>query len=369
MSAVTMQEGTEVVDAKQSLIEQINAKKNQASEEANAIPKPEANEVDVGQQARNGEEMGGAQQEDEEAYRQEEQEKRLQFQVGDDTHEIDENARFEFKADGKTVNMSIAEMRDAAAGGIAVRNRMRQLAEEKKKLFTPFQGFSTLSSKDPLGALKKVFGAIKSVDENADLNNFLRDLGKQAQSLHSMSADERRAYELERDLDETRQTLTETERVAKIRSMQQDLMVERNLSEEQIFEYSNSILNNPELSENIRDEQDLFDRVGELAEEVDRQKAVRAALHKFDSKIKPNDPLVFELSSLLAKNPDFNQTDLEEIAEGVLAGMKRSRQSMNLTRKQKRGNTSGFSRKNQEALSPVESLKQQLLEKKKSQLN
>jgi len=353
-------------EIKESLIEQLTERREGHTEDAGQEEtKQNSSQGDVGE-----EDFGEGHEEQEATHQNEEEGKKFTFSLGENEVDVDENAELEFKADGKTVRMSLKQMRDSAAGGVAVRNRMRQLAEEKKKVFTPFQDFSKLSSKDPLTALKKVFKAIESVDENADFDKFLVGLGKQAQSLTQMSDSERKAYELERELDETRETLSETDRLAKIRGLQQELVTERNMTEDQIYRFSNSILENPALAKDIKSEEDLFDRVGDLADEVERQQAVKEALHKFDKRIANDDPLVFELSRILSNNPDFTETDLEEIAEGVLSGVKKSKASMNLSRKQRRSNAvKGKSNRNIDPsrLPPKDSLKAQILEKKKSQ--
>lgn len=364
----TMQEAPETLesaDIKDSLIAQFKQKK----EESNAFQKQEADEVHVREPAEDSEQMDSGIEEEEDADYSEKV-KTFRFQVGDESVDVDENAEFEFKADGKNIRMTLKEMRDAAAGGVAVRNRMRILSEERKKLLDPYKNFSNIAAKDPISALKKVFGSIKGIDPKADLNQFLVALGKQAQDLTQMSNPEREAYQLRRELDETRETLSESEKFAKVQERKQYLMDEMQLSEDQIYGYGQQLLKDPVLSADIENEEDLFDRIEAFADEVQRQQAVNAALHKRNHKIPANDPLVFELSDLLRKNPDFTESDLDEVVEGILGGLKKSKASKALSKRPRsqaiRGQRSPQS-KDYSKMSPKDALKAQLLEKRNSQ--
>lgn len=364
-----MEETPTSSETKEALIEQITSRRE---EQKNAVQERKTNEIHVRQYAEDSEQVGAGSEGEEEADDREQEEKgtSFQFTLGDEIFDVDENAEFEFKADGKSVRMTLREMRDAAAGGVAVRNRMRALSEERKKLFTPYKDFSKVASSDPLNALKRVFTSIKQVDPGADLNTFLRALGKQAQSLTQMSTSEREAYQLKRELDETRETLTESERIAKIQEWKQELIGEMGLTEQQVYAWSQKILSDPILGSDIENEEDLFDRVEAFADEVQRQQAVIAALHEYQPNLPANDPLVFELSDLLKQNPDFTEADLKEVAEGVLNGVKRTKASKALSKRQRsnviRGHRSpqlqDFSK-----MPPKDALKAQLLAKRNSQ--
>lgn len=351
-------------DIKNNLIDQIKQKKE---EQRNAVQEQKTNEVHVRQPSGDSESLGGRGEEEEEADYSEQKAKGkgFKYKLGDDYFDIDDRALFQIKADGKTIDLSFGELRDAAAGGIAVRNRMRSLAEDKKKLLNPYKGFSKNAEQDPMLALKKVFNVIKQVDPDADFKKFLAGLGKQAQNLSKMSPSERKAYELEKELDETRENLSESERIAKIQERKQELIGE-GLSEDKIFEYGQGILQDPTLASTVRNEEDLFDRIEDLADEVSRQQAVLSALHKVDSSIKGNDPLVFELSQILDKNPDFDEEDLEEIVSGVLRGVKKSTASQVLSKRQRSKAAKGYGHRvvDHSKLSTKESLMQQILEKK-----
>ena len=345
-------------DVKQSLLEQLQEKN-----------KPHEVQEELEQEPESTGDPQGEEQEGEEAEDSEPQAKgkSFQFTLGDEQMEIDPEALFEFKADGKNVKMTLKEMRDAAAGGLAIRNRMRQLSEEKKKLFSEYNQFSTMASEDPMRALKTLFKGLQKVDPNADLNTFLVSLGKQAQTLTQMSASDRKAYELEQELNDTKKTLTERERLALVRERKQELIEEMGLTENQVVDYGEAILSDPTLANSIENEADLFDRIEDLADEYHRQQAVIAALRKHDGKIQVNDPLVFELSTLLDKNPDFDESDLEEIAEGVINGVKKTHATKVLSKRKRSNVSKGYARKTQDLnkLPPKESLKQQILNKRK----
>lgn len=356
-------------EVKNQLMDQIQQKREGNQEKNDAFQEQEADEVHVREYSRDRQQMGEGSEEREDAYNSEQEEKgkSFQFQIGNETFDIDEKATFEIKADGKPVKMTLKELRDAASGGIAVRNRMRVLADERKKLYEPYKNFNKLAESDPLSALKKVFYAIKQVDPKADVNQFLKGLGKQAQNLAQMSPSERKSYSLERELNDTRETLTEKERLAKVQEMKQELIGEMGLSEEQVVSYGQHLLSNPTLAEGIKNEEDLFDRIADLADEVQRQQAVVSALHKYDSKLKKDDPLVFELSSILEKNPDFDEDDLNEIAEKIILGVKKSNVSKVLS---KRNRSSVFTGKgpvkSYSKMTPKDALRAQILEKRKS---
>lgn len=363
-----MEEPQTSEDIKASLIQQMQNKREER--ESSGVNQDTETESDQETESDVIEHEGsGVEVEAEDLGETQEKGKTFTFQLGEEEIEIDENAIFTLKADGKPVQMTLKEMRDSAAGGVAVRNRMRMLADEKKKLYTPYKDFSKLADSDPLSALKKVFGVIKGIDPQADLNKFLVGLGKQAQNLTQMSPSERKAYELEQELTETRSNLTETERLAQVKERTQVLKSELGLSEKEIYSFGQQLLSDPNLGPTIQNEQDLFDGIEDLGDEIQRQKAVITALHKVDDKISNTDPLVFELSTLLSQNPDFDEQDLNEIVQGVLNGVKRSRASQVLSKrprsnvlKAKANRAPDYSK-----LPPKESLMAQILDKKKSQ--
>ena len=120
------------------------------------------------------------------------------------------------------------------------------------------------------------------------------------------------------------------------------------------------------LKATIKDEEDLFTRIGDLAEEVELQQASYNALHKFNPKMTPRDPLVFELSKVLRQNPDFDERDLLDIAKGVVGNVQRTDAARVLSKKQR---SSAINYKSPERdiarMNPVDALKAQIEAKKK----
>jgi hypothetical protein len=299
--------------------------------------------------------------------------KTFRFTKGEENFEIDEDAEFEFLADKRPVKMTMKQMRDAAAGGIAVRNRMRQIAEEKKSLLDPYKEFSKSYKEDPFNALKKVFKSVQAVDPEANFDEFIASLGKQAQSVAQMDPNARKAYLLEKELKEANGRVTEAEQMQNLAKLKQELIEETGLPDEKIFKFGQQILSNPVLAATVKNEEDLIARIGDLAEEIEMQKASHEALRKYDSGISPRDPLVFELSNLLKQNPDFDERDLEDVAKGVLGSVQKTQASERLSKKQRpwisgsRGKTTS-SNPDYSRMTPFQALKHQIENKKKQQL-
>lgn len=296
--------------------------------------------------------------------------KTFKFQKAESNFEVDEDATLEFTADGQPMTMTLREMRDAAAGGVAVRNRMRKLAEEKKALQDPYKDFSKNYKSDPFNSLKKVFNAIQKVDPAVNFNEFIADLGMQAQNMAQMQPSERKALLAQNELKEVKGQLTEAQRLQKMAVLKEELIEETGLSEEKIFSFGQEILNNKVLSKTVKTEEDLMSRIGDLAVEVENQQASHKALARYKPNISPRDPLVFEFSTLLKNNPDFDEQDLNEIARDVLGNVGKAHASQRLSKKQRFGSSSrsddaqpDFSR-----MAPVDALRYQIEAKKKQQI-
>lgn len=354
---------TDRQDIVENLTQQIIEKRKQQSnerrqEQYNGTSTEETTEIDDGNQRENETHA-------------DDKEKRngFKFQKGEKNWDVDDDAEFEFQADKQKVKMTLKEMRDAAAGGIAVRNRMRQLSEEKKSFREPFQEFSKISKEDPLGALEKMFNAIQKVDPDANFNDFLNDLASQAQKVARMEPNARKAYQLERQLKEQQEELSDSQQLVRINELKQELMKEMGLPEEKIYEFGQHILNHPVLSQGVETEEDLMDRIGDLAEEIEMQKASFEALRKYKSDMSPRDPLIFELSNLLKANPDFDQHDLDEIAEEVLGTVQRAKASQKLSKRQRSfsGTRTSDAPPDYSRMKPVDALLYQINEKKKKE--
>ncbi len=343
----------------------------QILEKRDAVQKQQTREVPVRQASDDSQEMGeGSEGEGGTPNQAEVKRKGFTFKKDETIWDVDDDAEFEFVADKRPVKMTLKEMRDAAAGGVAVRNRMRQLAEEKKVLQDPYKEFSRIYRDDPYNALKKVFSAIKTIDPEANFDEFISGLGKQAQSVAQMEPSARKAYLLEKELKEVQEKQTESQQLLKLGELKNQLAEQTGLSDEKIFSFGQQILKHPVLSQTVKTEEDLIARIGDLAEEVELQKASHEALQKYKSNISPRDPLVFELSNILKQNPDFDERDLEDIASGVLGTVQKAQASQKLSRKQRFSNGTrrdSSSPPDYSKMKPVDALRLQIEAKKKLQ--
>lgn len=126
------------------------------------------------------------------------QSKKLFFIKGDQSVELDDDYEMEFMADKKQTRLTLRELKERAAGDIAVKNRMNSLAEEKKMVQSTFKKFSELSKTDPLGALEYISNKAKESDSEFEYSKYIEMLADQAEKLGQMSESEKKAWELEK---------------------------------------------------------------------------------------------------------------------------------------------------------------------------
>jgi len=361
MTALVSQQELENYEPFEALKIQIENKKN-------AVQEQKTNEVHVPKPSRDSEQVGDGTESEEGTDHPEVQKGFFRFQKGEEAFDIDPEAMIEFKADGKPVKMSMKELRDAAAGGVAIRNRMRQLSEQKKTMLEPFVNAGKKAMENPMGALKQMFSIVQKVNPDLDFKQFLQGLGKQAQSLSKMAPSERESYELKQELQEQKEQTSKVLNEVKIQKLSMELMEDTGLSEEKIFQFGEEILRNPVLKSTIKDEKDLFTRIGDLAEEVELQQASFDALKKYNSKMTPRDPLVFELSKILRQNPDFDERDLLDIAKNVVGNVQRTDAARVLTKRHKSAAINYKSPDRDLAkMTPFEALKLQIEQRKQQQ--
>ena len=86
------------------------------------------------------------------------------FKKGDQSFELDDDYEIEIMADKRPTKMTLRELKDRAAGDIAVKNRMHSLAEEKKRVQSTFKRFAEMAKNDPLGALEFISSKAKEAD-------------------------------------------------------------------------------------------------------------------------------------------------------------------------------------------------------------
>lgn len=288
---------------------------------------------------------------------------RLAFKKGEQVWEIDDDAEIELVADKKTTKLTARQMRDAASGDVAIRSRMRELAEAKKSVDAIFKDFSRLSKEDPLKALERMIEKAQEADPDLTYDSFLQALADQAAKLSEMDEKDRKNWDLERKLQEKQKILEEKDKISKLEEKAQSLMAETGINSDQFQAYADALLQDPVLAKQITSEEDLIDRVGELVEEIGAQHAAEAALRKVHPSLPPQDPLIFELASVLKQNPDFTPKDVEDIASYVLEGQRKEKAKI-YSDKARMGASDRYER--EKGLSDVEILKRKLLERRKN---
>lgn len=291
----------------------------------------------------------------------------LVFRRGDEVFEVPEDAEIELVADKGKNKLLAKEMRDATSGSVAVRNRMRELAEQKKQITSVFKDFAKESKNDPMRALEKFIQKVAETDEGSDLSysGYLEALSEQARKLSEMSETELEAMKLKKDLEETKEVLNQKEYLAKINQKATSLMRETGIDEVQLEHLSNQILSNEAIAQTVTNPEELLDRVGELVTEIGAQQACEKALRKFNADLSPRDPVIRELSRHLKANPDWEPEDLEEVAREISGYSKRKSVASRASEKVRMAGADSYER--QKNLTTFDVLREKLLEKKKLQ--
>lgn len=294
------------------------------------------------------------------------QTKKYVFRKGDQTYELDEDAELEMTADKKPVKLTLRELKDRAAGDIAVKNRMHALAEEKKKVQATLKEFATLSKKDPLGALEYISQMAKDADSEFEYKKYLSALAEQAEKLGSMDEQERKAYELEKKLTKVEQDLSLKEREAAVVRRKQELLSEfPEVGDQQFGQMVEAVLNNEELSGGIEDENDLMDVVEDLVRETLTQRDIIKVIQDINPAYARDNALIFSISDQLKQNPDLDEEDVRDIISQVIGPSERERASRTLSQKQR--GAVPVSHLRAQGANDFELLKMQLLERKESE--
>lgn len=257
------------------------------------------------------------------------QEKKARFQKGEQSWEVDEDAEIEFMADKGLRRLKVSELKDRAAGDIAVKRRMHELHEEKKKVNSTLSDFAKFAKEDPLAALEYIASRAREVDQDFDFNTYLSALGEQAEALDGMTPAERENYRLKRQLKEVEGEKQEKDRLLNASSLAKEIMDDFELSGDELNEYVEQVVNSPELMEGAESEEDIFERVEMLAEETRNQRLAYEALQSVIPDAPHDDPIVFAMADVLRNNPeltdDFDTEDMKEIVEGLLQQEKKVR--------------------------------------------
>lgn len=250
--------------------------------------------------------------------------KKYVFKKGDQSLELDDDYEIEFMADKRPTKLTLRELKDRAAGDIAVKNRMHALAEEKKRVQTTFKQFSDLAKKDPLGALEFISQKAKESDSEFEYSQYLEKLAEQAEKLGQMDEKERKAWELEKKLAKAEQDLSHKERVEAVVLRKQELLADYpEIGDQQFASMVDAVLSSEELLEGLESESDVMDKVEELIQETLTQKDIMSVIRDINPEHLNDNALIFSLSDQLRQNPDLDEEDVRDIVRELIGKRER----------------------------------------------
>lgn len=299
--------------------------------------------------------------------------KKYLFTKGDQTFEIDEDYELEIMADKRPTKLTLRELKDRAAGDIAVKNRMHSLAEEKKRVQSTFKEFADLAKKDPLAALEFISKKANESDSEFEYSKYIEKLAEQAEKLGQMDEKERKAWELQKKLDKAEQDLSRKERTEAVVLRKQELLADYpEIGDSQFGQMVDAVLSNEELIEDCKDEHDVMNKVEELIQETLTQKDILTVIQEINPAHIQDNKLIFTLSDQIRQNPDLDEEDIRDIIRDLIGKEKVQRQAPVQTERERdfrtlsqkaRQATPESSYRTQNA-DPFDLLKQQLLERK-----
>lgn len=303
------------------------------------------------------------------------QSKKYTFRKGDQSLELDDDFELEIMADKRPTKMTLRELKDRAAGDVAVKNRMHSLAEEKKRVQSTFKQFSDLARRDPLAALEFISNKAKESDSEFEYSKYIEKLAEQAEKLGKMDEKERKAWELEKKLQKAEQDLSHKERVENVVLRKQELLADYpGIGDSEFSQMVDAVLNSDELSDGLEDENDVMDRVEELIQETLTQRDILSVIQEINPSHIHNDELIFSLSDQIRQNPDLDEDDVRDIVRELIGESQRDA-LLNKQRSDRKSDVRTLSNKARQAApmsslltqnaEPFDLLKQQLLERKK----
>lgn len=245
--------------------------------------------------------------------------KKFAFLKGDQKFEVDEDAEIEMMADKQAVKLTLKQLKERAAGEIAVKNRMHSLAEEKKKVQGTFKEFARLSKNDPLGALEYIAKLANEADSEFAYEAYLGKLAEQAENIGKMTPEERKLWEREKKLSKAEQDLSQKERETNVALRKQEIL-ERypEIGDQDFGRMVDAVLENPALAKGIETEEQLLETTEELIAESLTQAAIKKAFVEVDPSFALDDETVFAISEQLKNNPDFDEEDLNDIVKEIV---------------------------------------------------
>lgn len=295
--------------------------------------------------------------------------KRSTFRKGESVFDIDDDAEIEFTADKQSVKMKLAELKDRAAGDVAIKNRLHSLAEEKKKVQGTLKEFSKIAEKDPLKALEYISKQVKEAGTEFEYDKYLAALANQAEKLARMDEKELRAHQAEKRLEEVEGDLSQKELEELVRQQSQVSRESLGITESQFNQAAQMVMDNPVLMESVENDQDFFSTVEEMVVKAQQQKRVELAISRVDPAEINNIDLVIELADIVEELlPDGTDQDLQDIVAEILKPKFKTRIESRLSEKQR--NSMPIEQMKAQGASEfhllVEQLKEKRLEKTRS---
>ena len=285
--------------------------------------------------------------------------KKYVFRKGDQSFEIDEDAELEFMADKKPMKLQLRELKDRAAGDVAVKNRMHSLAEEKKRVQQTLKRFTDLSKTDPLGALEYISSQAKEADSEFEYNTYLKKLAEQAETLGKMDERERKNWELEKKLSKANEDLSLKEREAAVVRKKQEILEEYpEIGDRKFGEMVDAVLGDENLLAECENEMDIMNMTQNLIQETMLQADIADVIESVNPAYARNNELIFAIRDQVVANPDLDEEDVREIVREVLGQSKRAEAQRSLSYKQR--NSAPIESLKSQGASDFEILKQQL---------
>ena len=254
--------------------------------------------------------------------------KKFVFRRGDDSVEIDDDFELEMMADKKPLKLTLRELKDRAAGDVAVKNRMHSLAQEKKRIQTTFKEFSRIAKEDPLGALEYISEKAKEADSEFEYNNYLEKLAEQAESLGKMDDKERDAFNREKKLKKAEENLSRKEREQAVVLRKQEMLSDYpQIGDSEFGQMVDAVLNNEDLLEGMETEHDVLDKVEELIQETLMQRDIISVINEINPSYSSDNDLIFTLSDQIRLNPDLDEEDIRDIIREVVTPARKKQQA------------------------------------------
>lgn len=298
--------------------------------------------------------------------------KKYVLRKGDQTLELDDDYELEMMADKRPVKLTLRELKDRAAGDVAVKNRMHALAEEKKRVQSTFKQFVDMAKNDPLAALEFISNKAREADGEFEYNKYVEMLADQAEKLGKMNDEQRKAHELEKKLKRAEQDLSQKERQQAVVLRKQDMLESYpEIGDSEFGQMVDAVLGNEELLEGVQNEHDVMDKVEELIQETLTQRDIMSVIREINPAHLNDNQLIFSLSDQLRQNPDLDEEDIRDILREIIGTRVQSRDSRTDERDRDIRTLSSKQRQampvrqmREQTADPYQLLEQQLLEKR-----